>query len=197
MAECKLCAAHPPGPPGSHRSYYNSSPGPRGHFVWRGCHFAVTAPPPHTHTLPLDSKAPCLLFHSPLYLPEELPHFNINRMLHHAVAQALHCSAGISGGRSRYMPRTMEHRRHAGKKQTCFVYSFKRAELVCFVWEVKCGNVATESRREEAAVCRAKMGFYFGLIHGTARASLTHKMCSHLSACQRAGTDTGDLIPHS
>lgn len=47
----------------------------------------VTGPP----TLPFTSKAPCLLFHSPLYLPEELPHFNINRMLHHAVAQTSPC----------------------------------------------------------------------------------------------------------
>lgn len=46
-------------------------------------------PPPHT--LPFASKAPCLLFHSLLYLPEELPHFNINRMLHHAVAQTSPC----------------------------------------------------------------------------------------------------------
>lgn len=42
-------------------------------------------------TLPFVSKAPCLLFHSPLYLPEELPHFNINRTLHHAVAQTSPC----------------------------------------------------------------------------------------------------------
>lgn len=46
---------------------------------------------PVSPTLPSISKAPCLLFHSPLYLPEELPHFNINRTLHHAVAQTSPC----------------------------------------------------------------------------------------------------------
>lgn len=45
----------------------------------------------HEHTPSVDSKAPCLLFCSPLNLPEERAHFNINRTLHHAVAQTCPC----------------------------------------------------------------------------------------------------------
>lgn len=56
--------------------------------LYGGVAISLSPVPP---TLSFVSKAPCLLFHSPLYLPEELPHFNINRTLHHAVAQTSPC----------------------------------------------------------------------------------------------------------
>lgn len=95
-------------------------------------------------TLPIASKAPCLLFHSPLYLPEERPHFNINRMLHHAVAQTSPCciapvalAAAAKGRRTRRGDGAPVARRQ--KKQTCFVIvSNGRSGLFCLrdtIWK--------------------------------------------------------------
>lgn len=63
-----------------------------------GCYQCPPPPTPqptHTHTYTytrsLHLKASCLWFHSSLYLPQELLHFNINRMLHHSAAQTSPC----------------------------------------------------------------------------------------------------------
>lgn len=80
-------------------------------------------------TLPFVSKAPCLLFHSPLYLPEELPHFNINRTLHHAVAQTSpRCIASVALAAAAAEEEDMLRGWSAGRRQTkanMFYYCFR------------------------------------------------------------------------
>lgn len=138
-------------------------------------------------TLPIASKAPCLLFHSPLYLPEERPHFNINRMLHHAVAQTSPCciapvalAAAAKGRRTRRGDGAPVARRQ--KKQTCFVIVFKRP--VWFVLSARHNmekyqqrNMMLNSNKTEECSDGQRWGLFpSDLIQSTNWASLKHKI---------------------
>lgn len=124
----KADAAHPLGPLLDATAHIITLPEvPKGHFVWRCCHFTVISLPLSPPALFLRLKASCLLFHSPMCLPQELPHFNINRMLHHAVAQTSPCCIAAEVSPAAAAQSVL------GKGRLCFVFWFETAAVVCLV----------------------------------------------------------------
>lgn len=125
--EHKADAAHPHGPLLDATAHIITLPGVLRATLYGGVVILLSSVSPLSPpALSLRLKASCLLFHSPMCLPQELPHFNINRMLHHAVAQTCPCCIAaevlLAVGRSML-----------GKKVTMFwVFGFKRPPW--FVW---------------------------------------------------------------
>lgn len=142
-------------------------------------------------------KASCLLFHSSLYLPKEHPHFNINRMLHHSVAQTSPCCISpVALWKEGWHVEGLEQKKREKKNGNMMLW-FSNVWTYLFWLGGKMRACAAQGEVTEKMWGFGVLFSPSDLIQRTNWDSLKHKTGRRSivsSVCQSSRRDTGDLL---